>query len=136
MGKFITIPEEVYKNYKATPSLLFGLIQSLALERGYCWASNKSLAKELNVEVTTIKRFLKTLKEDGFIHSEGKRQRKIYIRCKTAPVKGQNCTSKRCKTAPVTGAELHHYNNKDNNNDIYKRYKNTSYDIEELMKIE
>lgn len=86
MRKSITIPEEVYKNYQATPSLLFGLIQSLSLKQGYCWASNESLAKELNVEVTSIKRYLKKLKEDGFIHTEGKQPRKIYIdRCKTAP---------------------------------------------------
>ncbi|MBR2711538.1 MAG: helix-turn-helix domain-containing protein [Bacilli bacterium] len=68
----IIIPAEIRldENLKDKAKLLFGVILTLSIKTGYCFASNKYLAKELNVSTTTISILIKELIDRGYVTSE------------------------------------------------------------------
>lgn len=63
---------------------LYTLIEQLAEKKGYCWATNESLAEEQGCSIRTLKRHLSLLNKAGWVHvelyaSKGIRKRKgIY----------------------------------------------------------
>lgn len=63
---------------------LYTLIEQLAEKKGYCWATNESLAEEQGYSIRTLKRHLSLLNKAGWVHvelyaSKGVRKRKgIY----------------------------------------------------------
>ena len=63
---------------------LYTLIEQLAEKKGYCWATNESLAEEQGCSIRTLKRHLSLLNKAGWVHvelhaSNGIRKRKgIY----------------------------------------------------------
>lgn len=64
--------------------LLYGEITALCNKEGYCWASNSYFAKLYGVDTRTIRRWLSTLRENGFIYyvdddDENNTQRKICL---------------------------------------------------------
>lgn len=76
---------------------LYGIVESLSnnADKPYCYASNKYLAKRLNVSSATIKRYLKQLEDEDYIVRESIEddkgqivQRRIYTSDRYIQVKG------------------------------------------------
>lgn len=66
---YAIIPAEVRydKQLKPNEKLLYGEITSLATKTGECWASNNYFAELYEVEPETISRWIKDLKDRGYI---------------------------------------------------------------------
>jgi hypothetical protein len=73
------------KSITPNAKLLYAEISSLTNKEGYCWASNKYFAELYEVDTRTIRRWLSSLREKGYIYYEltqkddGKTERKIYL---------------------------------------------------------
>ena len=79
------IPYSVLENTKlnSTDKLLMGIINSLAHNEKYCYASNEYLSKKLNVSKRTISKSLSKLKLAKFIKIEvDNYKRKIFLTSK------------------------------------------------------
>ena len=79
--------------------LLYGEITALASIEGYSWATNRYFAELYDVDESTIKRWLNSLKDHGFIKTEVennkfKTTRKIWLSQEIQKMftKGQKCT--------------------------------------------
>lgn len=88
VGYYSVIPATILynKELKANEKLLYAIITSLACKEGYCFATNKYLAKKLDVNPKTISSWISDLQKRKFIiveliRNENKQiiQRKIYI---------------------------------------------------------
>lgn len=68
---YAIIPAEVRydKQLKPNEKLLYGEITSLATKTGECWASNNYFADLYEVEPETISRWIKDLKDRGYINT-------------------------------------------------------------------
>lgn len=71
---YAIIPANVRYDENLIPNakLLYGELTALCNERGYCWASNDYFANLYNVSKTSIKKWLKSLEDSGYIHREVK----------------------------------------------------------------
>lgn len=71
---YAIIPANVRYDEKLIPNakLLYGEITALCNEKGYCWASNDYFASLYNVSKTSVKKWLKSLEDGGYIHREVK----------------------------------------------------------------
>lgn len=83
---YLVIPSYVSESPDIEPRavLLYGHIVGLSHREGYCWASNQHLANLNRVDVSTIKRWIKSLSDAKFIIIETDKtgihwQRKIWI---------------------------------------------------------
>lgn len=75
------IPAELVEEGKFGKALLYGLIWSLTNKKGYCWASNKYLAKKLNrKDESIIRTYLTELEKENWLKMEyrNSKKRKIY----------------------------------------------------------
>lgn len=86
------------KELEPAAKLLYGEITALASSQGFCWASNQYFADLYGVEVFTVQRWIKSLKDLNFISVEIivngiQRQRRIWItpEIKKMFTKPQNC---------------------------------------------
>lgn len=80
---FITIPSHIYlnKELSKTTQNLYGLIISLSNQEGYCYATNKIIAKMLDCSLSSVTRGLQQLKDINVIRielNELGNARKIY----------------------------------------------------------
>lgn len=80
---FITIPAHIYlnKELSKTTQNLYGLIISLTNQEGYCYATNKTIAKMLDCSLSSVTRGLQQLKDSNLIKIELNNlgnSRKIY----------------------------------------------------------
>lgn len=92
----IVIPAEILFHESLTPNerILFGIINNLAYnQNGYCWASNRYLARILQIkQQTSVSTMLSKLQKENFIKMEyetrydGKQVRKIFVD-KTYPMR-------------------------------------------------
>ena len=66
------IPFEVLSNQNLSDKakLLYGVIAGLAVNEGYCWATNEQIAELYEVEERTIRRRLEELEVEGLIFRE------------------------------------------------------------------
>lgn len=78
---FMSLRPMLY-NRTLTPRsrVLFQIISSLILFKGYCFAGNNFFEEKLGVNQTTISKHLTLLENDGVIRIEYGGQRKIYFR--------------------------------------------------------
>lgn len=72
------------KELEPAAKLLYGEITALTNKYGYCWASNRYFSDVYQVDITTIERWIKKLRDLGFIKCEvlmngTQRQRKITV---------------------------------------------------------
>ncbi len=69
---YAVIPATVRYDHRLKPNekLLYGEITSLTNKTGNCYATNKYFAKLYDVKVETISRWIKKLKDFGYIESE------------------------------------------------------------------
>lgn len=96
--------------------VLFGCIQNLANERGYCWASNKYLGECLDVHPMTISKDVQTLKESGLVTpfeevTEAGSHRRLLL----TPLSQMTQTPKSNDLPPPKSSDLPYKNNIDNN---------------------
>lgn len=139
---FAVIPANVRYDSTLNPNakLLYGEIAALCNKHGVCWASNNYFAKLYNTTISTVSRWIKALKDKGYIVTEiifkndGKTVDKRYLSIVTKPVvKNDNTHCQNCgegidknnKTPLVK-------NDKENNTSI----NNTSINIKEKNKKE
>ena len=72
MNYFTIIPSEIENDDRLThgAKYLYGKIKALSTKEGFCWASNKYLAKITKASVSSIKRWKNILVNIGYIKSE------------------------------------------------------------------
>ena len=102
---YAVIPAHVRYCKKLEPSakLLYGEITALSNRYGYCWATNAYFAELYGISTDTITRWVRSLKEHGFIDSdvimEGmQRSRKIWI---TPEIKNIFARLQKCQDVPL-----------------------------------
>jgi DNA-binding MarR family transcriptional regulator len=85
-GFYAIIPAHIRycKELEPNAKLLYGELTALATATGYCWASNAYFAELYDVDISTIKRWITSLKDQNFIKIEIfvegiQRKRKIWI---------------------------------------------------------
>lgn len=79
--RFIKIPEQVAHDSRLKPitRILYGEIEGLARQYGYCFATNEFFAKEYECSVFAISRYINELVKAGLIHVATGRQRRISL---------------------------------------------------------
>lgn len=85
----VTIPYAIFADDRLSDSqkMLYMRISGLCRQHGYCWATNKYLAKQAKIEPETASRWVSKLKECGYIqtkniYAENSKQileRRIYL---------------------------------------------------------
>jgi len=77
------IPPSVYydRDLSDSEKTLYGRLLGLINETGYCWAGDEFLAKDRGVDVRTVQRHLRGLKEVGYVEIE-KSGKSRFIRLK------------------------------------------------------
>lgn len=72
MPHYCVIPYEVISNKNLTPNakIHYGCLAGLAKKEGYCWATDQQLAEMHGVNISQIKRWNKSLDDNGFIHRD------------------------------------------------------------------
>ena len=118
------------KELKSSEKILYAMINSLACKEGYCFATNKYFAEELEVHSKTVSSWISHLKKKNFIIVEVVRnekkqvvKRKIYL--KDAPYPLNN----RYRYTLNNGQAIHQNtedniirNNNINNNNEQKKF--------------
>lgn len=82
MGKYYyRIPAELFEDKKHTKAMIYGCIESLCRNKGYCWASNNFLARKIGLKNSgNISNSIQELKRVGWIRTEvDNNKRKIWI---------------------------------------------------------
>lgn len=165
MTNFLIIPYAVVglEDLSLSSKLLLSEIISLSKKEGFCFASNEYLAENIGFSKRAVAYSINELKKNSYITVDRKRYiRYIEINREKLIEKGiptkipdKLFSSKSAKPAHQsanfadTSANIadhsaksaqynNNYNNKYKNNYIYKKPKKrkSSYDLEELMKIE
>lgn len=137
---FAIIPANVRysKDLEPNAKLLYGEITALTHKEGYCWASNAYFASLYDVDERTVKRWISSLHERGFVRVEVKKnglrwERKIYI--ENMFTKGQKCPNenptaenpltdgfqRRDKNVPIEGTKMSPYKDILNNSNSNSR---------------
>jgi len=84
IGHYIIIPAKVNSDKQLTPNakLLYGEINFLCYEKGYCWASNSYFSSLYGVTEATISTWISSLEKQGYIETrKGKgNSRTIWIK--------------------------------------------------------
>ena len=80
---YTVLPYQVRLNHQLSPfaRLLYSEIDTLSRQKGYCWASNAFFAELYQVKEKAVTRWLKALREAGYIRVEVQQgnQRKIFL---------------------------------------------------------
>lgn len=80
--KYVEVPMIVLldNDISSTSKLLMGLITTLTMKEGFCYASNKYLSNLLKVSRRTITSYISSLKRKNYIKVENDpNMRKIYL---------------------------------------------------------
>ena len=80
--KYIQVPMVVLldKDLSSTTKLLMGLITTLSMKDGYCYASNRYLSNLLKVSKRTISSSITTLRRNNYLKIDNDDSaRKIYL---------------------------------------------------------
>lgn len=135
---YAVIPSEVRYDKDLAPNekLLYGEITALSNKSGECWASNKYFSELYNVHQNTIPRWLKHLKDKGYIDldlvykNDSKTIDKRIIKLARYPInKIVNTYSQNCEY-PINKIV------KDNNTSINNSNNNSNEDIFEILQKE
>ena len=80
--KFVQVPMVVLldEDISSTAKLLMGLITTLSMKDGYCYASNRYLSNLLKVSKRTISSSITTLRKNNYLKIDNEDSaRKIYL---------------------------------------------------------
>lgn len=106
---YAVIPGNVRYDAKVVSGakLLYGEITALCNEKGFCWATNKYFADLYEVDARTIRRWVESLRNQGYIRVEivNEIDRKIYV-----IQGGQLCPGGRTKMSGGVGQKCPHNN--------------------------
>ncbi len=115
----MVIPGEVRINPNLSweEKIFYSLLRNLCRREGYCWATNDYLSKEMNVDPSTIKRWLSSLLEENLVEREiiiyqmkkrrriwmkGTNLKKVIISSSTHPPSAHPCAHGRLAHEPYT----------------------------------
>ena len=125
---YAVIPAPVMrcKDLEPNAKLFYGDITALCNQQGYCWATNKYFCDLYDVDDRTIRRWVESLQQNGFIRVEINRggfgtSRKIYISNEFQKMftAGQNCPDMRTKMSKPSDKNVRSsYNNITQEKDI------------------
>ena len=105
------------RNLSKTDCSVLGLIISLTLKNGYCYASNEYLANYVKVSKRTISDSLSKIKRLKYIIVKYENNnRRIYLNTEKIPTKQANQVAKNCEDVVAETCD-HNINNK------YKKIK-------------
>ena len=151
-GKYIMLPLYIVNDVRLTPTekLVYGLVYSLSQKKGFCTMSNNKFTELLPANERTIKMAISKLCSYGFIKREliQAPNNNMIIYRKLYPFPTISCELRgSCGVANLTmvvkdndsGGEKSCnsvVNRKTFNNNIYNDKRKTSYDINELKKID
>lgn len=152
-GKYIIIPLYVVNDLRLTPTdkFIFGLVYSLSQKTGYCSMGNKKFSELLPATERTIKSSITKLDSLGFVKRELIRSHNNYsvVGRKLYPLSSNVCEfDKRCSVKNLTTSTDKYESGGDTydeyvvtkatpkNNYYNNANKKTSYDINELKKID
>jgi DNA-binding PadR family transcriptional regulator len=112
------LPSAIFFNEHLEPSCIkfYAIIRNLTKKHGYCYATNQHLESVLSCSTASIKRWLGSLEEQGYLEVETEKngihwQRRIYLsdkfkielrRFKNEPPPAQKCTPPSSKMSPIT----------------------------------
>lgn len=143
VGYYSVIPATILynKELKANEKLLYAIITSLACKEGYCFATNKYLAKKLGVNPKTISSWISDLNKRNLIIVEVIRnennqivQRKIYINDVPYPL--NNVYQYQSKNGQAIHQKVEGNNKRNNiksNKNTYLNYTNQREYSEEFL---
>lgn len=80
--KYVQVPMVVLldEDMSSTAKLLMGLITTLSMKDGYCYASNRYLSNLLKVSKRTISSSITTLRKNNYLKIDNEDSaRKIYL---------------------------------------------------------
>ena len=80
--KYVQVPMVVLldENISSTAKLLMGLITTLSMKNGYCYASNRYLSNLLKVSKRTISSSITILRRNNYLKIDNEDSaRKIYL---------------------------------------------------------
>ena len=80
--KYVQVPMVVLldEDISSTAKLLMGLITTLSMKDGYCYASNRYLSNLLKVSKRTISSSITTLRKNNYLKIDNEDSaRKIYL---------------------------------------------------------
>ena len=80
--KYVQVPMVVLldENISSTAKLLMGLITTLSMKNGYCYASNRYLSNLLKVSKRTISSSITALRRNNYLKIDNEDSaRKIYL---------------------------------------------------------
>lgn len=135
------------KTITARQKLLVAIISNLANEKGYCFASNKTLSEFIGVSVATLKRDLSVL-EEKYINRvvKLKPNGQVDYRGLTPvshmrgggfshePITGSPVNGGGCASEPRGGVTNEPYNNKEYNNKLNNKTKNKENSVFEDLR--
>ncbi len=132
---YAIIPANVRYDENLVPNakLLYGELTALCNEKGYCWAGNSYFAELYHTKEETISRWIKSLKENGYIKMEyDKRgfeiiERRIYIQEAFSIDKKVNGSVDKKVNGPLTKKSniILHKNTTENNTEEYRDFGDT-----------
>jgi hypothetical protein len=92
-GKYVIFYTVLLEKLTHRQAILFGVLNGMAIKEGYCYASNKTLAKIMNCSVDSIQRDLNIMAKSNYIKREIIRNengevvnRKIYLLYSASPL--------------------------------------------------
>lgn len=112
------LPADVRYDKRIIPSakLLYAELSALSNRHGYAWPSNTHLARLFEVDATSIKRWLSSLEDAGYLRREQHgRTRRLYIRAGAEMPPGAKTPHIGGENAPVEGGENAPHNNTSTN---------------------
>jgi DNA-binding PadR family transcriptional regulator len=111
------LPSAIFFNSNLEPACIkfYAIIRNLTKKHGYCYATNEYLEGILGCSTASIKRWLGSLEEEGYLEVETEKnginwQRRIYLsdkfkielrRLKNEPPPAQKCTPPSSKMSPI-----------------------------------
>lgn len=99
--KSIPFYSELLKGGTTNEVLLYGLIEALSFSKGFCWATNETLAERLGVSEGTVKNLLSSISKKSWVEVKVAGNRRISVKPLLA-LKHQKSPwkkkSKMCKT--------------------------------------
>lgn len=137
---YAIIPANVRYDSELIPSakLLYGEITALCNKEGYCWASNSYFSELYGVSITTIKNWLKSLEDGGYIdrqvkYKEGSKE--IDTRWITIVAEGrqENLPRGRQEKCPDNNTSFTTTVNNTNNKDILSGKAEPHIPFEEIV---
>lgn len=142
------LPASIFFNENLEPNCikLYAMVRNLSKMHGYCFATNEYLAKLLKSDISSIKRWLLSLKKEGYLDLQTNKtgihwSREIYLsddfkkclrRFKNEPPPAQNCAPPSSEMSHIK--DLYSKEEYSSSSPLSKKSPKTPEGLEEWMK--